>query len=173
MKKIVSLFAGVVTLLLCGVAWAQDAAPDIIAAAPAVPADGGPNALTQLTNLVFQILTVVLPILVTWFVHRGIAVFEKKTKINVPDAIENKIDAWVENGIHLAAEKSYKKVAEKTAKLTGSEKLETAADFVFAMAQSRGWLNWSKDAIKAKVEAAIGVHRANGGVPALEDKAVS
>lgn len=158
MRKLLPVLAGLLTLLVYATAWAQDTAT------------AEPNAVTRITELIFEILMVVLPLVATWLVHRGIKVFETKTKVDVPDAIEIKIDEWVERGIHLAAEKSYQKVKEKTAKLSGPEKLEVAADFVFDMAQSRGWIDWSKDKIKAKVEAAIGQRRAGDAVPKLEDK---
>ena len=129
------------------------------------------SAASQATELAFQIITPIVTILAAWLAHRLVAIFEKKTGIDIPDKQEAKIDNWIEQGIHLAAEKSYKKVKAKTDKLTGPEKLEEAADFVFALAASRGWIDWTKDKIKAKVESAVGVHRVNGGVPALEDKA--
>ena len=159
MKRLISLFAGLfVFLVLASIAMAQGSS------APAEDV----NALTRVTDLVFQILMVVLPVVAMWLTHRGIAVFEKKTGIDVPDAIEAKIDEWAEQGFHLAAEKSYKKVKAKTAKLSGPEKLEEAADFVFALANARGYVDWSKDKIKAKVEALLGMHRSNGGVPKLD-----
>lgn len=117
------------------------------------------NALSQVIDLIFQILLVVLPVVATWLAHRGIAIIEKKTKISVPDAVEAKIDEWISQGIWFAAEKSHKKIKEKTMKLSGSEKLEEAADFVLDLAQSRGWVEWSKDRIKAKIEAKIGKER--------------
>jgi hypothetical protein len=128
----------------------------------------GENALTKVTGLVFEILIVVLPLFASWLAHRLIKVFESKTKIDVPEMIEGKIDKWIEQGIHLAAEKGYKTAKVKAAKLTGPEKLEIAAAFAWNMAQSQGYIDWTKDKIESKVEAALGVHRANGGVPKLE-----
>jgi len=129
------------------------------------------SAVSQATELAFQVITPIVTILAAWLAHRLVAIFEKKTGIDIPDKQEAKIDTWIEQGINLAAEKSYQKVKAKTEKLKGPEKLEEAADFVFALAASRGWADWTKDKIKAKVESAVGAHRANGGVPALEDKA--
>lgn len=129
------------------------------------------SAASQATELAFQVIAPIVTILAAWLAHRLVAIFEKKTGIDIPDKQEAKIDVWIEQGILLAAEKSYQKVKAKTEKLKGSEKLEEAADFVFALAAARGWTEWTKDKIKDKIESAIGVHRANGGVPALEDKA--
>jgi len=162
MRFALSLFVGMIVFLACTISWAQGET------SPA-----GETALTQLTKLVFEVLTVVLPIVATWLAHRVIGVFENKAQIQVPDAMEAKISTWIEQGIILAAEKSYQKVKDKTDKLKGSEKLELAADFVFDMAQAQGWTQWTKDRIKAKIESAVGAHRANGGVPTLEDKAAS
>lgn len=128
------------------------------------------SAASQATELAFQVITPLVTILAAWLAHRLVKIFEERTGIDIPDKQEAKIDQWVEAGINLAAEKSYQKVKAKTDKLKGPEKLEEAADFVFELAASRGWIDWSKDKIKAKIEAAIGVHRVNGGVPALEDK---
>lgn len=128
-------------------------------------------AATQATELAFQVITPIVTILAAWLAHRLVKLFETKTGIDIPDKQEAKIESWVEQGIHLAAEKSYQKVKSKTDKLKGSEKLEEAADFVFALANARGWTDWTKAKIKAKIESSLGVHRANGGVPALEDKA--
>ena len=159
-----SILAGVVVFLaLHNLALAQAGAD----------ASSDPNALTRVLDLVFEILIVVLPLLASWLAHRLIKVFESKTKIDVPEMIENKVDKWIEQGIHLAAEKGYKVAKEKTKKLTGPEKLEVAVAFAWGMAQSRGYIDWTKDKIEAKVEAALGVHRANGGVPKLEDKVES
>ncbi len=130
-----------------------------------------PNALTKIVTLAFEILTIVLPLFVGWLAHRGIKVAEKKTGVNVPDAIEAKIDEWIEQGIHLAAEKSYQKVKAKTEKLSGPEKLEVAVDYAWELAQNRGYIDWTKEKIRDKTEALVGIHRANGGVPSLESKA--
>ncbi len=129
------------------------------------------TAATQAATLAFEIITPVLAVLGAWLAHKLVKVLEAKTGIDIPDKQEAKIDQWVEQGIHLAAEKSYQKIKEKTEKLKGSEKLEEAADFVFALANARGWDDWTKNKIKDKVNSAVGIHRANGGVPALEDKA--
>lgn len=142
--KLLPWFIGVVILFATRVAWAADA---------------DPNALTQTTDVVFDILGVVLPVVAVWLVHRAIAVWERRTKIDVPGAVEARIDEWVEKGIHLATEKSHQLADSKVSKLTGPEKLETAADFVFDLAQTRGWIDWSKDRIKAKIEAQLGAHR--------------
>lgn len=158
-RNITSVLIGLLVFLTCTVAWAQG--------------EGGaedPNALSQITDLTFSILTVILPIIATWLAHRAISTFESKTKIDIPTAIENRIDDWVISGVHLAAEKSRQKVKEGAAKLTGPEKLEEAADFVIGLAEQQGWIEWSKDRIKQKIEALLGVQRANGGVPKLEDK---
>jgi hypothetical protein len=148
MRKLVPVLAGIATVMfLCGTALAQDPKDD--------------NALTRSVDIVFQILMVVLPLIAVWLVHRGLAMFEKKAGIDVPHSIERKIDGWVKAGIHLAAERSHKKITEKTGKLTGPEKLEEAADFVFDLANARGWIEWTKEKIKAKIEAQLGLHRAD------------
>lgn len=159
MRKIIPILVGLLTLVLfTGLVFAQgDSTPE-----------ENRNALSQVTQLAFQILMVVLPIVAVWLTHKAIGLFESKTKIDIPLSIETQIDSWVEKGIHYAAEKSYQKIKEKTAKLSGPEKLEVAAKFVYDMAQAQGWIQWTEEKIKAKIEAWLGTRRANGVVPKLD-----
>jgi hypothetical protein len=122
------------------------------------------TALSQVTELAFQILTPIVTALAAWLAHRFIRVIEKKANIDVPAKQEAKIDEWVAAGIQLAAEKSYQKVKAQTDKLSGSEKLETAADFVLGFVTAQGWHTWTKDKIKSKIEARLPSARENGGV---------
>jgi len=162
-KYILPGLVGVLTFLLCiltaSVVWAQGDS-----AAPAAD----PNIATRISELAFQVLTPIITAFAMWATHRLIAVFEKKTKIDIPAAQEEMIDKWIEQAIHYATEQSYKKVAGKAAKLTGPEKLEQAVGFVLAFAQAQGWVQWTKDKLANKIEARLGVHRANGGVPATD-----
>ena len=155
-KKLIPILAALCTLIaLAGIAFAQD---------DATPEDTR-NALSHFAQVVFQVLIVILPIVAVWLTHKAISLFESKSKIDIPLSIEKQIDAWVEKGIHYAAEKSYQKIKEKTAKLTGPEKLETAAEFVLDFIEAQGWTQWTIEKIKAKIDAAVGVYRINGGVP--------
>lgn len=156
-QTIVGVLVFLAVILASSIAWASDL--------------GDTTALTQLTSLVFEILAPVAVAVGVWLSHRLVKMLEKKTGFDVPAKQEAKIDEWVSQGIHLAAEKSYKKVKEKTEKLKGSEKLEEAADFAFALAAARGWDDWTKDKIKSKIEAKLGEHRAKDELPKLEDKA--
>ena len=148
---IAPLFVFCAVWLAAGIAWASG--------------DSDSNAATQLAQMAIELLTPILAIIGAWIAHKAVKAFEAKTGVDVPDKIEAKIDAWIEQGIHIAAERSYRKVKEGTEKLTGPEKAEEAADFVLAMVKARGWDTWTKDKIFKKLDAAIGVHRANGGVP--------
>jgi len=128
------------------------------------------TALTQVTTAALEVLVPVVIIFATWGAHRLIRLFETKTKIDVPQKQEDQIDAWIDRAILLAAEKARQKIHAKTEALKGPEKLEIAADFVYDLAQSRGWISWTKDLLKQKIEASLGIKRANGGVPVLDDK---
>ena len=139
-----------------------------LVAGAALAAEAEPNAATQTAGMVIEILAAVLVIVLSALARKAVKALEAKTGVDVPDKMEAKIDAWVDQGIHLAAEKSYKKVKEGTEKLTGPEKLEEAAGFVLGMVKMRGWDEWTKDKIVAKVDAAIGTHRAAGGTPNVE-----
>jgi hypothetical protein len=117
------------------------------------------SAATQVTELALQVIAPIVIALGAWIAHRLVRLLEEKTGIDIPDKQEAKIDHWIEQGIALAAEKSHQKLKAHTEKLKGPEKLEEAADYVFALAASRGWTNWTKSKIKDKIEASLGAHR--------------
>lgn len=156
------ILAGLVTLVLMlavsTVVFAQD--DGAVAASSTI--------LVQLTDAAFRILVPVVTLFAMWGAHRAIAVFEAKTKIDVPDKQEAKIDGWIEDAIHWAEEKSRNAIKHKAEKLRGPEKLESAADFVMGFVESRGWIDWTRAKIEHKIEAKLGVKRANGGKPRLD-----
>lgn len=118
------------------------------------------TALTQLADLVFDILKVVVVPFAAWLVHRAIKAVETKTKVDVPQQIEDKVDTWIDQGISLAIEKSHQKLKKKTEELSGPEKLEVAADYVFGLVENNGYDDWTKDLIKKKIESKLGTTRA-------------
>lgn len=136
--------------------------------AAAFAAEGDPNALQRVTDMAFEVLTPLLILFATWLAHRAVKTFEKKTGIDVPTAQEEQIDKWVDQGIHWAEEKSRSKIKAKEAKLTGPEKLEHAADFVLSFIEAKKYHEWTRDLVKGKVEAKLGVQRAAGEKPELD-----
>ena len=113
------------------------------------------TALTEVVTLAFKLLiTAALPVIL-WGIHKAIKGIETKTKVDVPAAIESKIDSWVEEAVYFAEEKSLQKIKAKTEKLSGPEKLETAAGFVMSLIESQGYVDWTKDLIKNKIEAKL------------------
>lgn len=165
LRRSLPLFAGLLAFLIL------TAIAQVVYADAGVPADE--NAVTRLADMAFEILTPVLSVVVIWLVHRAIAAFEARTGIDVPAQQEALIDAWVEQGIAFAEEKSRNKVKEKTSKLTGPAKLEEAADFVFDLARARGWIDWSRDRVKRKIEGKLGIARAAGAKPSLDKPTVN
>jgi hypothetical protein len=127
-----------------------------------------PSLASQAASVALQVVTPILVVLAGWLAHRLVAVFEKKTGIDIPAKQEAKINGGVEEGIHYAEEKSRSYIKEKANKLRGPEKLELAGDFVMAMIKKNGWDDWAKDAIVTKIEGSLGAHRANGGKPRLD-----
>lgn len=160
-RKLAPLVFGLLTLVLM-----LGLSATVYADSASAPAE--PNALTRVTSFAFEVLTPIVTLFAMWAAHRAIKYLEHKLGVDVPARIEAQIDAWVDEGIHYAAEKSYQKVKGKTKKLSGPEKLEEAAAFVLAFAQARGWDDWTADKIKSKVEARLGIKRANGGAPAID-----
>ncbi len=123
-----------------------------------------PSALSRITEIAFEILTPVLALFAMWAAHRLIAVFEKKTGIAVPVEQEQMISRWIRQGVARAEEWSHKKIKEKTDALTGPEKLEISAAFVLDLIEAQGWIGWTADRIRDKIEAELGIQRANGNL---------
>jgi hypothetical protein len=124
------------------------------------------NSLVTVADLAIQTLAPILLALSGWIAHRLIKVFEAKTKIDVPVRQEAQIDTWIAAGVRYAEEKGYQAVKAKADKITGPEKLETAVGFALDLAQKNGWIDWTKDRLKAKVEALINVEKERPGSPA-------
>lgn len=124
------------------------------------------SSLLKLTDLAIQTLAPILLALSGWLAHRLIKAFESKTKIDVPVRQEAQIDAWIAAGIRLAEEKAYQAVKSQSAKITGPEKLETAVGFALDLAEKNGWIDWTKDRLKAKIESALNIHAERPGSPA-------
>ena len=159
-RLLTPILAGLLALLavlsISSVAFAADPVPE------------APAAATRLMGIAFDVLALVVSAFVMWGVHRLLALFEKKSGIDIPAKQEEMIDVWVKKGIVYAEEKSRSKIKSIGEKLKGPEKLEVAAKFALDMAESRGLVKWTKDKIAAKVEASLGEHRLNGGKPSLD-----
>ena len=133
--------------------------------------DGGtatPSALSRIADIAFEILTPVLALFAMWAAHRLIAVFEKKTGIDVPEKQERMISRWVRQGVARAEEWSHKNIEGKTDALTGPEKLEISAAFVLDLIEAQGWPGWTADRIKDRIEAALGLARADGNLSRMD-----
>jgi Bacteriophage holin of superfamily 6 (Holin_LLH) len=117
------------------------------------------NAVAQITSIAIQTLAPILLALSGWLAHRLIKAFESKTKIDVPVKQEAQVDAWIEAGIHYAEEKAHQAAKSATAKITGPEKLEAAASFALDLAEKNGWIEWTRERLKAKIEAALNSER--------------
>lgn len=160
-RLIAPLLAGLVTLLamlaLSGLVYAQ--------AGATAPEE---NLVQRLTTMIFQILTPVITIFAMWAAHRGIALLEKKLDFDVPDQQEAFVDKWIGEAILWAEEKSRSKLKQVGKRLTGPEKLENAGSHVLDLIESKGWVGWTRDRVNRKLEAKLGMHRANGGKPTLD-----
>jgi hypothetical protein len=122
-------------------------------------ASNEPSVLSRTLSLAFELAFAALVPIAAWLTHRAIKIFETKTKIDVPDAMEQQVDRWVDRGIALAEERGHQLLKETTSKLTGPEKLEIAVSYVLDMATQRGWIEWSKNKIQDRVDAALGARR--------------
>lgn len=169
MNRIIRIAVRIVTPLAVALAvfLSLSLAASVVYAAPETPA-AEPNALSRLADIAFQVLVPVLSLFAAYLTNRLIGVFEQKTGFDVADKHEQWIRDWVEKGIHLGEEWSYKKVKGQTGKLTGPEKLEVAADFVLDMVAKYNIPGWTRDKVTKYIEAQLGTHRANGGKPTLD-----
>lgn len=162
-RKLLPAIAGAVTFILmfaiAGVVYGQggDAAP------------AEPSLASRVAELAFKILAPIVTMLAAWLVHRLVALLEKKTGIEIPEREEAMIDKWVREGVHLVEEWSFKKIKAGTEKLTGPEKLEKAGDYVMDLVAARGLADWTRERVNKKLESWIGIERANGGKPTLDD----
>lgn len=152
-------------LLLGSLVYAQDEAP-----AAAVPVVAAPavNAATRVAELAFQLLVPIVTAIGAWLAHRLVKLVESKAKVDIPEREEKMIDHWVDQAIHFAAEKSYRKMKSTTMKLTGPEKLEEAARFALDQVEARGLVAWTKDKIEKKIEAKLGTMRSMNDLPTAD-----
>jgi len=124
-------------------------------AAPVVapePAEVQSPAAARLIDMLIDILSVVLMILVPYFVHRGLAYFEKKTGLELSPYMKDKIDGLLDDGIAYAEEQGRKAVKNKTKKLTMSEKLEHGANYVLDLADAVDAKGWTTEKVKKMLE---------------------
>jgi hypothetical protein len=126
------------------------------------------TAATEVAQFALTVAAALIVPIATWLARRAVRALEARTGIDVPAAQEQKIDDWIEEAIHYAEEKSWQKIKAKTEKLSGPEKLEEAADFVLAFAEARKWDEWTRETLKSKIEAKLGLARANGAKPSLD-----
>jgi hypothetical protein len=117
------------------------------------------TAATQVAELVLMIVFSIVSILAAVLVRKGKQFVEAKTGIDIPAKQEDLIDRLVGQGIDFAEEKVHQAVAKRTDKLSGPEKLETAADFVLGFIEARGWNVYTRDLIKNKIESRLGSTR--------------
>jgi hypothetical protein len=124
------------------------------------------STVVKLADLAIQTLAPILLALSGWLAHRLIKAFEARTKIDVPAKQEVMIDAWIAAGIRLAEEKAHQAVKAGASTITGPEKLEAAAGFVLDLAEKNGWIDWTRERLKSKIEAKLNIVKERPGSPA-------
>jgi hypothetical protein len=122
--------------------------------------------LTQIVDQVTQILVPVLAALICALAHKAVKAFSAKTGVAVSAAQEATIDGWIDSGIRYAEEKAHQAAQKGDSKITGHEKLEAAAGFAVDMVKRAGWDTWTRDMLKAKIDAKINVVKERPGSPA-------
>jgi hypothetical protein len=140
--------------------------------AAAYAADGGDGDVSAVAELAIMFMQIVvfpaLSGLVAYLLALGAAYVKKRWKIDLMTRREDKIDSWIEGGIHWAEERSRQFVKEKAGRIAGHEKKQQVAAWVLELVKQNGWDEWTRTAIEDRIDAAIGKHRANGGKPTLD-----
>ena len=126
------------------------------------------QTISQITNLAIQILEPLALALATWLGMRIVKFVNTKFKIQIASGQEAMIQGWIGSGIRFAEEKAHQAAGKADAKITGHEKLEHATSFVIGMAEKNGWTDWTRDHLKAMIDAKINVLKERPGSPAGE-----
>lgn len=149
MKKLgfVILFVLLFMFLLVSVAFAQET----------------PNAATRTGEFVIYVLGGVASVFGGWLLHRLIAVFEKKTGIEISDANEAKLDALLDRGLDYGEEQGSKLWKRVGKKLTMPEKLEKGSGYVLDRLDAAHAKEWTRAKIESELEARLYAREAAKG----------
>lgn len=128
------------------------------------------GALSRFLDAIIDVVAPAIGLVALWLARKGIKLFEEKSKIDVPDKIEARIEAWAEQGIALAEEKGRKAAKEGTEDIKGPEKLEMAANFVLDMMSQYDFFGWTRAQIENKLEAKLQLARPNDGLDPVNGK---
>ena len=109
-------------------------------------------AAIRLIDMLFDILSAALLILVPYFVHRLLSYFEKKTGLELSPYMQDKIDGLLDKGIAYAEEQGRKAIKKKEKALTMSEKLEHGANYVLDLADAVDAKGWTTEQVKKMLE---------------------
>jgi hypothetical protein len=137
-----------------------------VPAEPVVPVVVAPEpakvqspAVARLIDMLLDILSVVLLILVPYFVHRGLAYFEKKTSLELSPYMTNKLNDLLDKGLAYAEEQAHKVLKKNEKSLTMSEKLEHGAGYVMDLADAADAKTWTTEKVKKMLEARLNEKR--------------
>jgi hypothetical protein len=111
--------------------------------------------MEHLVDLAFKLLGPVVVALGGYLAMK----LARKLGIDATEKQEAMVDAWIEQGVHLAEERARAAAKRSEAKISGHEKLELAAGYVADLAEKAGWADWTRDRLKAKIDAKLGSAR--------------
>lgn len=126
---------------------------------PSVAFAADAPALASLLNMLLDILLPIAALLASWGAFKFLKWFEKKTGMDIPDRIEQKVDRWVDAGIDYAEELARRKLKEGEAKLTMGQKKEAALSFVLDMAEQYNGPELARETLEKMLEAKLGYRR--------------
>jgi hypothetical protein len=125
----------------------------------------GADTTSPLGEVLLTAVKIVFTILggiATFLTLKAIKYFEKKTKIDIPQATEDLIFSWADKAIGFAHEKAHQ-VIQKTGKsLSGPEKLDIAVAFVMGLVTKYGLDTSIENKLRDYIEAKLGMKRIEG-----------
>ena len=115
-----------------------------------------------LLKLIFGCVSIALLVVIRPLIPTLIKYFEKRTGIDIPPSIEDKIysevDRLIPKGVAFVEEQAHKALKAKLPSLTGHEKLAKACEFILEHAQDPALKKYFENGNKKKLEALIEAH---------------
>lgn len=118
-----------------------------------------PSGLSQVLTTLIDIIAAALGVLLIWLTKNGISFLEKKTKIDIPQQMEETLAEWAEMGVHYATEKAHQYLKENGEKMKGPDKLDTALSFAMSLAEEHKLSAVAKEKLVKYIEARLGMDR--------------
>ena len=120
-----------------------------------------------------EIVMTIVGLLAAWALTKGIKWFEEKTKIDIPQSLEDRVKQIVADGVAYAEQKSKLYLKDVGHKMPMNEKLENALEYIYKMLDAFGLPEMGKDYLVDLIESVLGQRTLEDGSasPAPEEPA--